>query len=355
LEKQIKKDKETIIMDEKERVLRAIEFSKPDKVPIEWWTMESEIDLSRSDIAFVAHDGIVFRSQIEAPLGRKRYMDIWSCIWEQSLVNPNIGQVVIHPLADISSIDTYRFPTFTREHFLSITTQINRIKSYGNKFIFGFLGNLLWERLHFLRGMENVMLDFYLNPELVEFLGDKIVDIHCEELEYYKEYGVDGVAFCDDWGTQKALQISPNTWRKFFKPRYKRLFDKAHDLGLKVYMHSCGWIFEIIEDLIEIGLDIIQLDQPELFGIDKLSEEYGGRICFCCTVDIQKILPSRDLCMIEESVKKMIAMLGKFDGGFIARAYPQPRDIGVTSEIHNAVYSLFQKYGKYSTLGENYE
>lgn len=332
-------------MDEKERVLKAIEFSNPDRIPIEWWTIDSKIDLEKSDISFVAHEGISFQVEIESPPNRKRYIDAWGCTWEQSMINPNIGQVVGHPLEDISNISTYRFPSFNEEYFRVVSTQVSKIKAYGNKFIFGHLGNLLWERLHFLRGMENVMLDFYLNPTLVETLEDRIIEIHCREIELYKECEVDGIAFCDDWGTQKALQISPEMWRKFFKSRYKRLFDKAHDLGLKVYMHSCGWIFEIIEDLIEIGLDIIQLDQPELFSIEKLSESYGGRICFCCTVDIQKIIPTKDPFLIEKSIKKMIDMLGRFNGGFIARAYPQPKDIGVDSELHNTIYCLFKKYG----------
>ncbi len=338
-------------MDERERVLAAIEFRSPDRVPIEWWTMDSKIDLLKSDIAFVAHSGNSFRKEVEAPPGRLRYMDEWGCIWEQSQINPNMGQVVVHPLADINNIKHYEFPaTNIEQKFIPVSTQINMIKSYGNKFIFGHLGNLLWERLHFLRGMDNLMMDLYLNPEVVEFLGDKIIEIHCKELRLYKKYGVDGVAFCDDWGTQRALLISPELWRKFFKPRYKNLFDEAHSLGLKVYMHSCGWIFEIIEDLIEIGLDVIQLDQPELFGIETLSEAYGGRICFCCPVDIQRVLISGDIQKIEESAKKMIELLGRFDGGFIARAYPQPRDIGVDFKSHNAAYEAFLKYGKYNMV-----
>ena len=93
---------------------------------------------------------------------------------------------------------------------------------------------------------------------------------------------MDGIIFFDDWGTENALFIHPQKWREIFKPRYKEQFELSHNLGMKVFFHSCGYVWDIIGDLIEIGIDIINLEQPLVFsrekisGIDRLAKRFGG-------------------------------------------------------------------------------
>ena len=93
--------------------------------------------------------------------------------------------------------------------------------------------------------------------------------------------------------------IQPELWRQFFKERYREQFQLAHSLGMKVFFHSCGQVYDIIPDLIEIGTDLLNLNQPDLFGIEKLGQEFGGRVCFVCPVDHQTVAihgtPHRDI------------------------------------------------------------
>ena len=91
----------------------------------------------------------------------------------------------------------------------------------------------------------------------------------------YAEAGVDGIMFCEDWGTQIGLMIHPRTWRKVFKPGFARLCQTAHDRQLHVLMHSCGKITDIIPDLVEVGINALQFDQPTLHGVDTLAEFHG--------------------------------------------------------------------------------
>ena len=151
----------------------------------------------------------------------------------------------------------------------------------------------------------------------------------------------------DDWGTERSSWISPAKWREVFKPRYKRIIDTAHSLNMHYFFHSCGYILKIIPDLIEIGVDVLQLDQPELLGINRLGKIFGGKICFFCPVDIQKSLQMKNSERIREIAKQMIKELGGFNGGFMAKEYPQLEAVNISQEKVEITYEIFEQYGKY--------
>ncbi|WP_026487377.1 uroporphyrinogen decarboxylase/cobalamine-independent methonine synthase family protein [Caldanaerobius polysaccharolyticus] len=100
--------------------------------------------------------------------------------------------------------------------------------------------------MRYLRRMENFFVDIMLNEEEVLKLNEMVVDMLAKMIDIYGEIGADGIGFAEDWGTQEALLINPKTWRKLFKPSFKYL--------------------------IEVGVDALQLDQPELMGVERLAE-----------------------------------------------------------------------------------
>jgi len=140
--------------------------------------------------------------------------------------------------------------------------------------------------------------------------------------------------------------ISPSLWREIFKPGFIRLCNTAHKHGLKVFMHSCGKITEIIPDLIECGIDCFQFDQPKIHGIDKLAE-YSGKVTFWCPADIQDTLQTRNEEIIERDVKELIEKLGRKGGGFIAGYYPDNEGIGLDPKWQDIACKAFVKYGYY--------
>ncbi len=85
-------------------------------------------------------------------------------------------------------------------------------------------------------------------------------------------YAVDAVGFADDWGTQQGLMISPAQWRESSRPRYAEQFERIHRQGKKVWFHSCGNLWDILGDFIDIGVDVLELLQPDIFGIDGWRE-----------------------------------------------------------------------------------
>ena len=104
----------------------------------------------------------------------------------------------------------------------------------------------------------------------------------------YQKLGVNGFFMGDNWGLQDRLMIAPASWRQFWKPAYARIFAAAHEAGMLTTLHSCGHIVAILDNLIEIGLDMIHMDQQQNMGLELLGEHFGGRITFFSPVDIQK-------------------------------------------------------------------
>ena len=151
----------------------------------------------------------------------------------------------------------------------------------------------------------------------------------------------------DDWGTQNNLMISPDIFREIFKPQYKRIFDKAHECGMDIRFHTDGKINDILEDLIELGADIINIHQPNLVGIDEISKIGQGRICFEASVDIQDTLPTGDREKIEREAKELIEKWGTPKGGFIGVEYGYLDAIGITKETMLFELECFEKYGTY--------
>ena len=137
-------------------------------------------------------------------------------------------------------------------------------------------------------------VDLALERERIEELADRIVEFDLgiiEEVSRRFPGMIDALGFTDDWGTESALFIDPRLWREFFMPRYRRIFDACHDAGWHVWMHSCGRVNAIIPSLVEIGVNVLDLQQPRALGIEEIGAAFAGKVCFSSLCDIQKTLP----------------------------------------------------------------
>ena len=177
----------------------------------------------------------------------------------------------------------------------------------------------LYERYHCIRGMENTFMDFYTNEKEMNRLLDALENYLLELIRYWSELGVDGVFLADDWGTQTSLMISLDMWRKFFKARYRRIFDHAHSLGMEVIFHSCGNVIDIVPDLIDVGLDVLDPIQPGAMDMNKIAREFGGKIAFCGAIDDQHLLTAGSPQKVKDEVRRTIDTLAKpFGNALIA-------------------------------------
>jgi len=192
-----------------------------------------------------------------------------------------------------------------------------------------------------LRGFSDACEDFYTERENLSALTDMVFGFERAVIRQAAEHGFDAVGLADDWGTQSSLFISPDMWRGVFKPRYKESIELAHSLGLHVYLHSCGYIFDIIGDLTEIGLDILNPGQPDVNGIEAMGNEFGGRICFACPPSYQ----SAGIGGREEDIRSQIKLYKKHlhkRGGLIGIIPEDSAALGITPESFRVMEEEFK-------------
>ncbi len=253
------------------------------------------------------------------------------------------GECLRGALEEWDALEEYAFPQLppvTDEQIASAKA------ACGDKYRLGWCGGL-FSILRDLRRMDNLLLDVLMEPARVERLTWMTVRHNALMMRRAALMGADGVIFGDDWGTQGALLVSPALWRKLFAPAYRSMVDEAHALGLHIIMHSCGKVGAIVGDWVDMGMDVLQFDQPGLHGVAELGQKYGGRTSFWCPVDIQTVLATGDRTAIEAEARAMLRYLKPYGGGFIAKDYPSLADIGVADEwaawasdifIQNAAY-----------------
>jgi hypothetical protein len=234
-------------MDSRERVRRAVEFDFPDRVPFEWYKHGvNQPDYERTDILWVHY------KPLEEPLIEEKGNEVWStdewgCTWVSYKSIPTMGQPLVHPLQDWENLCGFQFPDIRlSDRFQGVDEEIEEFRGMG-KYVIGALDFGVWERLHFMRGLNETVLDLYRNQDRVELLLDKITEFKLELINGYAELGVDCVGFTDDWGDQLKLMINPTLWVKMFKPHYVKIFDAAKSHGMHTFLHSCGNISTILE------------------------------------------------------------------------------------------------------------
>jgi uroporphyrinogen decarboxylase len=176
----------------------------------------------------------------------------------------------------------------------------------------------IFESSWYLRGLDQMLIDFYENEEFAEALLEKVTVLKCKLAERWTRAGVDILITADDVGAQNSLMMSADMYRKWIKPRLKRVIEaaKAVNPDVLIFYHSDGNILEIIPDLIEAGVEILNPIQPECMDPIRLMEEYGSRISFWGAVGTQSVLPFGSPVDVEKVCHALLkARIGK--GGLI--------------------------------------
>lgn len=243
-----------------------------------------------------------------------------------------------------AGLGRYELPKLEGESFAGIYKEAEK---NAHRYKMGMLPGMPFSMMRVMRGMENFMADVLLNDQDVLALREKCMEYLLEFVDDFAACGMDGVYAGEDWGTQTALLISPACWRKLFKPCFARIVRRCHSRGMHFILHSCGYIRDIIGDLIEAGVDALQLDQPCLIGVEQLNDAFGGRVTFFCPVDIQRAMPTGDRNIIEAEARRMIRTFGGRGGGFIACDYSDWPSLGVRDEWAGWARKIFIEEGVY--------
>jgi uroporphyrinogen decarboxylase len=302
-------------------------------------------------------DSDIFLSSAELPkYDEKRRIEnnfeLWRDVWGNTIgrvANDKTtkGEIVKGVLENWDDLDNYELPDLAEGSLYDALTQ----QFIAHKDMYKLAGIPGWcfDITRKLRRLENFLADIKLERARVIELISRVEELLTEMICQCAKSGADGIFFGEDWGTQNQLLISPSDWLCLFMPCFERLCNVAAKNHMTVWMHSCGYIYEIIPHLIKSGVHVLQLDQPELMGIERLGNEFGGQVTFWSPCDIQKIMPTRDKALIENSIRRMCEKWFVAGGGLIAKSYGTSNkdleSIGVDPDTSKFAYNCFVKYG----------
>ena len=252
----------------------------------------------------------------------KPYTDEWGIGWDIVEYETKFGkghytEMARHPLANDDAINTYNPPDPNRPGLYTDAARV--INTYKDQYwIVGVTVTTVWETAWALRGLEQMLIDLALDPDLAKRILDIPYRYHLTAAKKLVNLGVDMIWIGDDVGAQNNMLISPTQWRQIFKPYIADFISTLKDINpdLKVAYHSDGNIYPIIPDLIEIGLDVLNPIQPASMDPAQLKKEFGDKLCFWGTLDEQQTLPFGTPGDVENEVKQRLKTVGK-GGGLI--------------------------------------
>ncbi|MFY9176054.1 MAG: uroporphyrinogen decarboxylase family protein [Caldicoprobacterales bacterium] len=228
---------------------------------------------------------------------------------------------MVHPMEDFETIEEFKsfpYPNVEEDYNWDKLPSIVESIKKSDLIAVASMAITIFEIAWYLRGMDQFMVDLMMQPELACYHMDRITHIRCECARRYARAGVDILHVGDDVATQRDMMMSPEMWRKFLKPRLKKVIDAAREVNPDILIdyHSDGNVESIIPDLIEIGVDILNPVQPECMDPVKIKELYGDKLSFRGTIGTQTTMPFGSAEEVKRVCREMIDKIGK-GGGFI--------------------------------------
>ncbi|MCL5270222.1 MAG: uroporphyrinogen decarboxylase, partial [bacterium] len=254
----------------------------------------------------------------------EHFRDDFGVVWNRSGADKDIGVIDKYQIQE-PDVSTYTFPPIDaaamHERYRALEN------GAGDAFVVGGIGFSMFERAWTLRGMQNLLTDMLINPDFVDDLLDAICDFNLKIIDLGLTHKIDGFYFGDDWGKQSGLIMGPELWRRFVKPRVARMYARVREAGKFVIQHSCGDIREIFPDVIEIGLNVYQTFQPEIYDIAKVKREFGKDLSFWGGISTQRLLPFATPAEIRRKIGETLAIMRPHGGYILAPTHALPGDI----------------------------
>jgi uroporphyrinogen decarboxylase len=348
-------------MNIRENLLKAVRFERPDYIPMAFhingacWQnypqdflfdmMESHTflfpDFVRPGRDFTPNFALVARKGVP-------FTDDWGCLWETT-EDGITGTVTRHPLADWANFENYAVPDPSRcmgigpINWGDIAAQIAQTRASGGIAQGGLRHGHTFLQLCDIRGYQNLIFDMADEEPKVRKLIDQIEEFNLYIIHKYLEIGVDMIGYAEDLGMQNGPMLSPDHFRKYIKPSYQRLMQPAREKGIIVHMHSDGHLHDLIDDIIDGGVEVINL-QDLVNGIDWIADKFAGKICVDLDIDRQFITTHGTPEQIDALICEEVRKIGRKEGGLmmIYGLYP-----GVPRENVKALMDAMEKYAFY--------
>jgi uroporphyrinogen decarboxylase len=230
-------------------------------------------------------------------------------------------EIKYHPLANCKTAQevlSYEWPDMNADYrYEGMEGKIKDYKDRGYA-VAGDMYCTIFETAWMLRGMEDLLVDFYNNEDIVHAICDGIGEIRVKQAVRYARLGVDIIRLGDDVTTQRGPMFSPELYRRFIKEPTRKIIKAAKEVNpdILIFMHCDGKVEDIVEEFIDIGVDILNPVQPECNDLEKIMKLYGGRISFWGGIGTQSVMPFGTPQEVRDSVEDTKNILGK-DGGLL--------------------------------------
>jgi uroporphyrinogen decarboxylase len=318
---------------------------------------EATMQRLHSDVRGV-HDrlpqAVLHRNKTRPP--HSNFIDDWGS--GQMEIEEGVWYPGVHPLAEATTIE--EVDAYTNWPDMDDPFRVAHVKAQAqqlaadNRYAIMATPWLLFpfERAHAMQGLDKFLYNMAIEKDFSRYLLEKIYS-YCKTLmgHFLDELGenVDIIKIGDDLGTQESLLISPKMYREFLKPIHADLisFIKSRTKA-KVFFHTDGDVFNLIDDFIEIGVDIlnpIQTSAGRMSNLAELKSRFGRRIVFCGAVDTQKVLPYGSPAEVREEVKRVIQALGEGGDFMLASVHTIMNEVPAENVL--AMVDAAVEYGKY--------
>lgn len=360
----------------KERVLKAINFEEPDRVPM-FITITPQVaeklsqflgipdythpdsPLSENRISYtellvhLGNDivGIGACSPTNNPtreIGDGKITNEWQIIYKKTDLYAEMAE---HPLAHAETVadaEHFEMPDPLAEGCFDHAKAM--VEKYGDQYaICGDVESTILEKSWYLVGMEKFFMDFAMQKPYVFALMDRIMEYSIVVAKELIRIGADIIWLGDDVGTQNGMMISPKMWRDVFKERMRFVIKelKRENPKIKIAYHCCGSYFPIMADLIEVGVDILNALQPTAVNMDlqTIKERFGSQAALFGGIDTQGAVPFGSLDDVEREVKRVISTAAHGGGYILAGAHNIQPDTSVEKVVK--LFEFTKKYGTY--------
>lgn len=352
-------------MNSKQRVLTSVAHREPDRIPI---TFDAEKEVSDAlyerlgcpsrealfdrlhvDTWMILPGNFIYTPEEDAKIEKTT---LWGyktrvtttasgSVYNEVYYNPlagkdSISELKAHPWPGPDALDFSHFTREAREH---ADRAIIGVFTFGAYFISSFV-----------RGLENLSMDFMLRPDYVDHLFGTIREISARALHKMLDEhgdGIDIVFMCDDYCSQQGPMFNPEIFRRFIMPYLRELVAIVHKHDKKFLLHCCGAVRPLLPMIIEAGVDMLEPIQIRAQGMDPqgLKREFGRDLCFYGGVDLQQILCQGTPAQVADEVKRLIDILGP-DGGYVLGPGHTYIQLDAPFENIMAMYETAYAYGQ---------
>ncbi len=340
------------ILSSKERVIRAIDHKEVDRLPRDFHAeadvWENLFSHFRTRKFTEIYDYFNVDMQRVAVTYKSPYKDgrnIWGMKYETKGITTNVA---VHPLENAESVDdvlNFDWPDPDWADYDAFKKAASDARKTGRA-VYGSSWGSIFGESYRLMGMDNFMMALAMKPEIVAEVIRKVTDFFMEVDRRIFETcdGLLDISYHgNDFGSQRGLLFSKDMFKQFFKGNIKRLVTQARQYGLKSMYHSCGAISEVIDDLIDSGVQAVDPIQYAARGMEpeKLKRQFGKRICFHGGISMQEILPFASQGGVAKHVKEVCEIM-KPGSGYIFSP-----DQNFTSDIplHN-IFAMYETMDK---------